>query len=246
MLDIKKTLKKVGMTQKDFAEKIGLSRPTLDAYIGLYEKGSEIPKERYNIIFNRLFEDEYVSADQFIKKLKQIEQLLDRDQKYGIGDLSASASDSISSVVDNMKRDMKRPNYNEDMYVFINLFISNYSTNIIFEKLAEYFLFLNNIKDISYIDDCQKSYFANMYKIFHDLLENPQTYDEKDYNDFLDRCQEIRREKNKHKEKREESIKKKILEMLTEYEKKGIDIHDEEIIDAISKQLLNEVNKGGQ
>ncbi len=244
MRDIKRILKEVGMTQKDFAEKIGLSRPTLDAYIKLYEDGCTIPKERYDIIFKRLFEYEYVTIEEFERKIQQIEKLLERDQKYGTADLSALASDSISILVDNMKRDMRRPDYNEDIYTFINLFISSYSRNIIFEKLAEYFLFLNNIKDINEIDEYQKPYFANMYKVFYDLIETPQAYDEKDYYNFLERCKEISYQKNRQKEKQEENIKKKILEMLNEYERKGVDIHEDEVIEVISKQILKEIKRG--
>ena len=36
MQNIKQYLKDVGITQKEFAERIGLSRPTLDTYIEMY------------------------------------------------------------------------------------------------------------------------------------------------------------------------------------------------------------------
>ena len=39
MDNIKKYLKNVGITQKEFAERIGLSRPTLDTYIEMFESG---------------------------------------------------------------------------------------------------------------------------------------------------------------------------------------------------------------
>ena len=53
MYNIKQYLKDIGITQKEFAERLGLSRPTLDTYIDMFEGNQTIPKERYDIIFNR-------------------------------------------------------------------------------------------------------------------------------------------------------------------------------------------------
>lgn len=48
--DIKKYLKSAGITQKQFAEKMNLSRPTLDTYIEMYEHGQTLPKKSMMII----------------------------------------------------------------------------------------------------------------------------------------------------------------------------------------------------
>ena len=78
MQNIKQYLKDVGITQKEFAERIGLSRPTLDTYIEMYEHGQAIPKERYDIIFKRLFDNENNSANIFFDNLQNLEALLKR------------------------------------------------------------------------------------------------------------------------------------------------------------------------
>ena len=55
--EIKTVRTKLGLTQKEFADLLGLSRPTLDNYIDLYEAGEKLPKERYQIIFDDLLEE---------------------------------------------------------------------------------------------------------------------------------------------------------------------------------------------
>ena len=87
MQNIKQYLKDVGITQKEFAERIGLSRPTLDTYIDMYEHGQTIPKERYDIIFKRLFDNENNAEKIFFDNLKNLEGLLKRDRQYGTSDL---------------------------------------------------------------------------------------------------------------------------------------------------------------
>ena len=69
MQKIKQYLKDVGITQKEFAERIGLSRPTLDTYIEMFEQGQTIPKERYDIIFKRLFGSDNDSIEEFAENL---------------------------------------------------------------------------------------------------------------------------------------------------------------------------------
>ena len=246
MVNIKKYLKNVGITQKEFAERIGLSRPTLDTYIEMFESGQVIPKERYNIIFKRLFSVQDFSAKEFERNLQQIENLLNRDQKYGTSDLSPEAADYVSLIVRNMTKDFKTDDWNKDVYTFINILISNYHENEIFLHLVEYFIYLNNIREIEDIKESQKSYFANMFKTFHDLLEKPDSYDEADYQAFLNRCIEIKTQKKNKRDERNNNLKERIQMMVAEYEKKGIDLNEEEIIEEIKKQLVQEnLNVGG-
>ena len=61
-----------------------------------------------------------------------------------------------------------------------------------------------------------------------------------DYQNFLNRCSEIREHKKRQNNVYENNIKKRIQNMITEYEKKGIDLSEEEIIEAINNQLIRE------
>ena len=55
MINVKNQLKNLGITLAEFADKLQISRPTLDSYIQIFESGDKIPKEKYQTIFNKLF-----------------------------------------------------------------------------------------------------------------------------------------------------------------------------------------------
>lgn len=246
MRKIKQYLKEVGLTQKEFAERIGLSRPTLDTYIEMYEQGKTIPKERYNIIFNRLFDDEQLSANDFYDALQNAERLLKRDQQYGTSDLDPKAADYVSLIVRNMNHDFSEGGWNKYVYTFINILITNYRHNDVFQRLVEYFIFLNGIEPVESIKKEQIPYFANLFKVFHCLCENPDVYEECDYQAFLSRCLEIKQDKEKKADERKNNLKKRIQDMITNYEKKGIELTEEEIVEEIKKQFIKEKLEKGE
>lgn len=246
MRKIKQYLKEVGLTQKEFAERIGLSRPTLDTYIEMYEQGKTIPKERYNIIFKRLFDDEQLSANDFYDALQNAERLLKRDQQYGTSDLDPKAADYVSLIVRNMNHDFSEGGWNKYVYTFINILITNYRHNDVFQRLVEYFIFLNGIEPVESIKKEQIPYFANLFKVFHCLCENPDVYEECDYQAFLSRCLEIKQDKEKKADERKNNLKKRIQDMITNYEKKGIELTEEEIVEEIKKQFIKEKLEKGE
>lgn len=246
MLNVKQYLKNVGITQKEFAERIGLSRPTLDTYIEMFESGQTIPKERYDIIFNRLFNNDGDSAEIFSKRLQKVEELLGRDQRYGTSDLEPEAADYVSLIVRNMNRDLKKADWNKDVYTFVNLLITNYRENEIMQQLVEYFIYLNDIRNVESISEEQIPYFANIFKALHGLSENPTVYDEEDYQNFFRRCLEIRQNKKRVATEQKNKLKDRIQKLIAEYEKKGItDLNEEEIIEAVKNQIIQEKIRDG-
>ena len=56
-MDIKRYLRGIGITQTELANKLHLSRPTLDSYISQYEKTGKLSKKKYELIFDSLFGD---------------------------------------------------------------------------------------------------------------------------------------------------------------------------------------------
>ena len=238
--NVKAYLKEMGFTQKELAERIGLSRPTLDTYISMYEEGITIPKERYAIIFADLFGDSNISAKEFRDRLVQLENLLNRDQNYGTSDLDTEAADYISMVISTMKKDMKRDDWNKNLYTFINLLISSYHENPILEQFIVYFLLINNVRDLSDVKEWQKPYMANIYRTFRQLKNNPNEYVEKDYIDFVKRCEAIKKEKKQVAD----NIQVRIRTLFDEYRKMGVDISEEEMIEKISNQLIQDRRDG--
>ena len=244
MYNIKTYLKSIGITQKEFAEKIGLSRPTLDTYIEIYESGGQIPKERYEIIFKKLFDGYGLSEAVFKRKLEQIEQLLNRDTMYGINDLEPLAADYISHIIRNMKKDFEQPEWNKDVYKFVNYVISNYRKSNIIEQLAKYFLYFNDICEVDNIEDKQKPYLANLYRTFEEMSDNPNSYNPKDFEDFYARCIERKKKWKKEIEERNKKIKESIVLMVKEYKDMGVDLSEQEMIEEMSRRIVgvNEIS----
>ena len=65
-MNIRKLLQKNGLTLFSFAELLNISRPTLNSYIKIFESGSSIPNEKFQIIFEELFNQD-LSNDKFNK-----------------------------------------------------------------------------------------------------------------------------------------------------------------------------------
>ena len=81
--------------------------------------------------------------------------------------------------------------------------------------------------------------------MFHGLIKEPDLYEVEDYQAFINRCIEIKSEKEKKNNRRKDRLKKKIQEMVTEYEKKGMDLSEVEILEEIKNQLVQEKLKSG-
>lgn len=235
--DIKKYLKSAGITQKQFAEKMNLSRPTLDTYIEMYEHGQTLPKKKYDDYFNKLFKSTNNSLQMFISELQKIESRDGNSTYCRLDSLESDAEDYISLIVRNMRKDFETEGWNRNIYTFINILISNYRKNDVFQYLAEYFVYLNSIENVENISSKQIPYFANMFKTFRSLSENPENYDQQDYKDFIKYCKEIRDNKRKEYNKREDFIKGEIKHILLSYERKGVNLSDQEILEKLTTHL---------
>lgn len=239
MKKIKKYLKEVEITQKQLAKKLGLSRPTLDAYIDMYEQGETIPKEKYAIAFDRLFSKK-LPKEEFYDSIESLSYLLKRDFRYGTSDLSPEASDMVSSIMQSMKKDMSNNEWDEDAYIFLNSFIQNYRSNEVFYYLSKYFVYLNTSRDLNEITDEQIPYMANFYKTFRNMLAHGNVYDESDYQAYIERCLQLRSERNSNRNSKRKKIEEIIDSKLLEYENKGIELSETELVDIVKKELLSE------
>ena len=195
MNNIKEYLKAIGISKQEFANEIKLSRPTLDAYITAYENGETIPRERYQIIFDDLFGEE-LEVDAF------------RDERLGTEKLDAGATDMVSRLKDRMFQDMSQGDWNQSVYAFIDMLITSYRQNVIFETLAEYFTYLNRSEMDDSVSDDQIPYFAQYYRVFDSLLKNPTSYEKTDYEAFMRRREQLINDRIKAQEQKEEKIKK--------------------------------------
>ncbi len=240
-MNINQYLKSIKKTKFELAEDLRISRPTLNQYIELYEKGQKIENERYNIIFKRLFSELQLDRDLFEKKLISIKNLLERDRKYDIGCLEPKAADLVARIHNNMVNDMSRGEWSEKVYDAILILLSRYRDYPIMRELAGYFSDLNSDSDISSLSTISKAYYAYYYKCFLEIRDNPPEYNAQIYNEFITRREYLskeREEQSKNTEKKvQDYLDKMVKEVLLEFQKNGIEATEKEIMNEVVRRM---------
>lgn len=207
---IKSILKKNGFTLSDFAQKISISRPTLNSYIKMFEEKQDIPNEKYQIIFSILFGEEDISTEKFQENLNSLNYLIERDNLLGTINLEARKTDMLSTVIEACKDDLYKEDCDLSIHKFIPLMINSYRSNLVLNNLVKYFLYLNGVLDVSNISDSEKIALSNYYKVFKSEIENNLTVDEEYLNLFYNRIDELKSERDK----KQQEIKKHLAELV--------------------------------
>lgn len=238
MVDVRKILQKNGITLFSFAELLNISRPTLNSYIRAFESGSCIPNEKYQIIFEELF-NYNLSEDEFYKKLDKYHNLVRRDKAMGVLELEADATDLFTSVMDNIKKDFCSDDYDENIYIFINMLISSYRTEEIFLHLSKYFLVFNDVISYKNIDLNEESYLLHYFTMFENDKKNNLKYDVSLENRFVRRIEEIKSNKRKSENKSRQNLLNLLNEEIDKYKEMGLELSEEEML----KILLAKIRK---
>lgn len=231
-MNVKEQLKELNITQSDFAEELGISRPTLDSYMSLYDSGEIIPKDRFEIILHRLFDGEITTKEAFLQKLRFYKELLNRDNRLGITDIPADDADTVSTIVDLMIRDMKSAEYSRELYKFIEMLLFNYRRQELFRIIAEYFVAFNDEANYE-IKEKQIPYFANIYACMQKIKGDSVKYREQDYEAFLRRRMEVRQEQVTKENAVKLAISKKVEEIINKAKKDGIALTEEQIMERL-------------
>jgi len=238
VMDVRKTLQKNGLTLFSFAEILNISRPTLNSYIRIFESGSDIPNEKYQIIFEELFNNN-LSEKEFKKRLTKYRNLVQRDKFMGILELEADATDLFTSVMRNIKKDFSSGNYDENIYIFINMLISSYKSEERFSHLAKYFLILNDIIPYQKIDFQNESYLLHYFAMFENDKKNNLQYDIRLENKFVKRIKEIKSTKKESENQSKQNLINLLNEEIKKYKEMGIELSEEETL----KILLSKIKK---
>lgn len=240
-MNIGQYLKEIGKTKTELAEELGLSRPTLNLYINLFESGQNIDKDRYDIIFHRLFSDRTVNRDQFERKIQAVKFLLERDKKFDIGSLAPDAADWVARIHNLMVNDLSNDDWNKKVYETLVILITRYRQDEIFRELSCYFSDLNSDRDLSDISQQSMAYYSSFYKFFHQLLTEQPTIDRDAYNEFLNRRLYLSKERTKKNVKKTENIKKMISNTLQkielEFQENGVDASEEELLTELVRRV---------
>lgn len=218
-MDIKMKLKEMGIKLFQFAKELDISRPTLDNYIALYEKGEPISTEKYQIIFDNLFDGSITTKDEFIDVLHSFSDMLERDKFLGVKDLSIEQTDLLNKLIELMKDDIEKDDYCKDIYAFVNMLIRSYRDVPTYKRFSNYFLYLNGKKDLSNILDEDKAFYGYCYDLMKKDAENKLGNNSDLYEQFEVRVSEIL---NKQKKQEEDLTKKVVKEVFDELVRKAI------------------------
>ena len=229
-MDIKSYIKKMGYTQSDIAEEIGVSRPTLDLYIGLFEKGKHIPKVQYEQAFQRLFRTEDTSPNNFKLRLNMEKRFLRKENtKYNDTSENESIAGFFSKLHDAIISDVKK-GYDKDIYVFILLLIKKYHNDDALKYFSKYYVNL-------YCNDgeLEKSMLERIYySNFHGLISNINSgnlkFDEKEYDIFVQDRRRMYKERELQKRKTAEKIHELLEQSMNEFDYKIDDPSEEQVI----------------
>lgn len=212
-MEIKKNLKSLDIKISKLATELGISRPTLDAYIEYYENGQQIPNEGYQKIFEYLFSGEEINSVEFAQRYDYVKRVMLADARTG-AELSLRAKRE-NAVVKNIVDILDSGTLEEPLVEFINLFINNKDKDLV-KAIYYYFNFTNGFIDLSNVDveEKNKALFSQLSKLFNDYQNDSIELLADYYEQIVDKNKRI-------------------------FDKKKIKVNDSDIIEYI-KNNLNE------
>lgn len=212
-MEIKKSLKTLDIKISKLANELGVSRPTLDNYIELYEKGEKIPNDVYQQIFEYLFSKELPSSIEFAKKYDYAKRVL-------LNNVSCQSKiESIDNKENNLKNSIiysiNNDPISKELLEFVNMFLEN-SDNDLVNAIYMYFNYSNGIVNITKTEVCEKNkaLFSQLFTLFANYKNESISFDETSYINFLNKNQE-------------------------QFLKKNPSVSDDEIIEYIKKNISN-------
>lgn len=212
-MEIKKNLKALDIKISKLATELGVSRPTLDAYIEYYESGQSIPNEGYQKIFEYLFSGEEINSIEFAQKYDYVKRIMLADAKAGAE--KAIHDERENKILNNIREVLATGTVDEHLIEFINLFINNRDNELV-KAIYMYFNYSNGFADLTKqeIEQKEKAIYSQLAKLFSNYKDNSIELLEEFYNQLQSKNQEL-------------------------IEAKTIKVRDSEIVDYI-KTKLNE------
>jgi transcriptional regulator with XRE-family HTH domain len=189
-MEIKKKLKALDIKISKLATELGVSRPTLDAYIEYYENGQPIPNEGYQKIFDYLFSREDMNSIDFAQKYDYVKRVMLADAKAGVE--KNIHNEREGKILENIINLLETKTVDEHLVEFINLFINNKENSLV-KSIYMYFNYANGFADISNdtIDDIDKALYSNLAKVFQNYQNNKLDLFEDYYENFVNKNKEL-------------------------------------------------------
>lgn len=198
--NIKWQLKSLDVKISKLASGLEISRPTFDAYVDLYESNQQLPNEKYQEIFDYLFDEEIVSPIDFAQKYDYVKRVFlekndsekQDDQKrrtFLSHSLSKYAYDTNTSI---------------ESLEFLYLILRS-SDNQSIKLLEQYICLANGISDWTdkELTNEQKAYFSSISKFFEQFKNSELAIDESRIDDLLKKNKEMVQKRNKKDNEKE-------------------------------------------
>lgn len=212
-MNIKEQLKSIDVKITKLATGLSVSRPTLDAYIDIYEKGGKIPNEKYQEIFSYLFSDENITPIEFAQKYDYVKRMMLSDVNNKLFENSSDKrksylSRTLVSLVNNESVTL-------ETLEFVYLLMRS-TDNKAIKLLSEYICLSNGITDWEgkELTDEQKAFFSSLSEFFDSYKEGTLKIDNDRINMLLERNAKMNghRKNNSNEEELIEYLKTKGLD----------------------------------
>lgn len=215
--DIKDTLKEFGITKVEFSKRFRITRQTLDNYIALFSNNEELPKDKYQQIFIELFAKPYNSKAKFIEKLERFENLLERDEKFGMSNLNSEETDLVMQIHRKSLDAITKDSTNSRILKFVDDILDNYESDMALIGVIDYYNYLNRKDD--YNDDSDKVFVSNFHKLKVNYVHKGLEIDIKYLELFEKELERVRIDDEKNRQE----IKMRIMEALLNDKKLNLD-----------------------
>mgnify|MGYP004677689565 FL=1 len=189
-MEIKKSLKTLDVKISKLATELGISRPTLDTYIGYFERGIKIPNDVYQNIFEYLFSSDKMTSIEFAQKYDYVKRVMLADAKKtietGLSDkreeyLATKIIEAVSSGA-----------MTQELLEFIFLFANNYHVGLV-RAISMYFNYTNGFKDIVKEEpsEIDKALFSQLAILFENYNARNILITEDSYRRLIEKNQSI-------------------------------------------------------
>lgn len=212
-MNIKEQLKSIDVKITKLANGLNISRPTLDAYIDIFESGGKISNEKYQEIFEYLFSNETITPVEFAQKYDYVKRVMLSEAKQGL------AESKLEKRRNYLTRVLVSLINNDDISIesleFVYLLMRS-SENKAVKLLSEYICLSNGLTDWEgkELTAEQKAFFSSISAFFDTFKNGELTIDEDRVNMLLERNAKMNghRKNNPNEEEVIEYLKTKGLD----------------------------------
>ena len=199
-MNIKEQLKSIDVRISKLASGLEISRPTLDSYIDLYERGEKIPNEKYQEIFDYLFAEGNASAIAFAQKYDYVKRIMLAEVKKGMEDEATAKRRSFlsGSIVAAANDEHTKVETLELIFLLMRS-----AENPAIKLLIEYICLSNGITDWNNkeMSEEEKAYFSSLSAFFEAFKAGKLTIDESRLEALMERNAEMNGHRvKKHKD----------------------------------------------